>query len=95
MKPHRQYLRYRTEELMLEDAITITLLSVPEFREKAGLPPRDEAGETLQTIARALGMTRERIRQIEAKALIKIRRAVLDKPELRQALAAHLRSVGL
>ena len=56
MKPHRQYLRYRTEELMLEDAITITLLSVPEFRKKAGLPPRDEAGETLQTIARALGL---------------------------------------
>lgn len=95
MKPHRQYLCYRTEELMLEDAITITLLSVPEFRKKAGLPPRDEAGETLQNIARALGMSRERIRQIEAKALIKLRHAVLDKPELRQALAAHLRSVGL
>lgn len=94
MKPHRQYLRYRTEELMLEDAITITLLSVPEFRKKAGLPPRDEAGETLQTIARALGMTRERIRQIESKALIKIRRAVLDKPELRREFAPFLRSVG-
>lgn len=95
MKPHRQYLRYRTEEFMLEDAITITLLSVPEFREKAGLPPREEAGETLQTIARALGMSCERVRQIEAKALVKIRRAVLDKPGLLQALSAHLRSVGL
>lgn len=91
---NRQYLCYRTEELMLEDAITITLLSVPEFREKAGLPPRDESGETLQNIARALGMSRERVRQIESKALIKIRRAVLDKPELRREFAPFLRSVG-
>lgn len=91
---NRQYICYRTEELMLEDAITITLLSVPEFREKAGLPPRDESGETLQNIARVLGMSRERVRQIEAKALIKIRRAVLDKPELRREFAPFLRSVG-
>lgn len=91
---NRQYICYRTEELMLEDAITITLLSVPEFREKAGLPPRDESGETLQNIARALGMSRERVRQIESKALIKIRRAVLDKPELRREFAPFLRSVG-
>lgn len=79
-----------------EDAITITLLGVPEFREKAGLPPRRPGcGDTLQTIGTLLGMSRERVRQIEAKALHKIRRAVLDKPGLRQALAAHLRSVGL
>ncbi len=91
---NRQYLCYRTEELMQEDAITITLLSVPEFREKAGLPPREESGETLQNIARALGMSRERVRQIESKALIKIRRAVLDKPELRREFAPFLRSVG-
>lgn len=91
---NRQYICYRTEELMLEDAITITLLSVPSFREKAGLPPREESGETLQNIARVLGMSRERVRQIEAKALIKIRRAVLDKPELRREFAPFLRSVG-
>lgn len=91
---NRQYNFYLTEELMLEDAITITLLSVPEFREKAGLLPREESGETLQNIARVLGMSCERVRQIEAKALIKIRRAVLDKPELRREFAPFLRSVG-
>ena len=74
-----------------EDAITITLLSVPEFREKAGLPPRmPGCGDTLQNIARVLGLSRERVRQIEAKALIKIRRAVLDKPELRRELAPFI-----
>lgn len=87
---NRQYIGYLTEELMLEDAITITLLSVPDFREKAGLPPREESGETLQNIARALGMSCERVRQIEAKALIKIRRAVLDKPELRREFAPFI-----
>ncbi len=74
-----------------EDAITITLLSVPEFREKAGLPPRmPGCGDTLQTIGTLLGMSRERVRQIEAKALIKIRRAVLDKPELRREFAPFI-----
>lgn len=76
------------ENRQLEDAITIALLEVPEFRQKAGLPPRTPGcGDTLQTIGTLLGMSRERIRQIEAKALFKIRRAVLDNPEMRQALA--------
>ena len=75
------------ENRQLEDAIAITLLSVPEFREKAGLPESlPGCGETLHTIGRVVGMSRERVRQIEAKALIKIRRAVLDKPELRREL---------
>ena len=80
------------ENRQLEDAIAITLLSVTEFREKAGLPPLlPGCGETLHTIGRVVGMSRERIRQIEAKALIKIRRAVLDKPELRRELRHMLK----
>lgn len=93
---NRQHLGYLTEELMLEDAITITLLEVPEFRQKAGLPPRAPGcGDNRQTIGTLLGMSRERVRQIEAKALRKIRRAVLDNPDLRREFAPFLRSVGL
>lgn len=69
-----------------EDAILLTLLEVPEFRRKAGLPPR-MGGDTLDTLSRVLGCSRERIRQIEARALRRLRIAAYADPELRTALA--------
>jgi DNA-directed RNA polymerase sigma subunit (sigma70/sigma32) len=38
-----------------------------------------ETGMTLEEIADALGMTRERVRQIERKALLKIRKELRNR----------------
>ena len=70
-----------------EDAILLTLLEVPEFRRKAGLPPRNGTGDTLELCGKLLGCSRERIRQIEARALRRLRIAAYAAPELRTALA--------
>jgi len=70
-----------------EDAILLTLLEVPEFRRKAGLPPRNGTGDTLELCGKLLGCSRERIRQIEARALRRLRIAAYADPELRTALA--------
>lgn len=66
----------------------LTLLEVPEFRRKAGLPPR-EGGDTLETLGRILGLSREAIRIIERRAMHKLRAACCSDPELRHAIA-HL-----
>jgi len=71
-----------------EHAILLTLLEVPEFRHKAGLPPR-EGGDTLDTLGRVLGCSREAIRLIERSAMHKLRAACCSDPELRHAIA-HL-----
>lgn len=72
-----------------EDAILLTLLEVPAFRRKAGLPPRYGAGDTLELLGKILSCSRERIRQIEVRALRKLRIAAYTDPELKIALA-HL-----
>lgn len=71
-----------------EQAILLTLLEVPEFRRKAGLPPR-MGGDTLDTLGRVLGCSREAIRLIERSAMHKLRAACCSDPELRHAIA-HL-----
>lgn len=63
----------------------LCLLEMPEFRRKAGLPPR-AGGDTIQTIATLMGVSRESVRLIERRALHKIRAAVLSCPECRAAL---------
>ena len=68
-----------------EHAILLTLLEVPEFRRKAGLPPRS-GGDTLETLGRILGVSREPIRIIERCAMHKLRAACCADPELRHAL---------
>lgn len=68
-----------------EQAILLTLLEVPEFRRKAGLPPRC-GGDTLETLGRILGVSREAIRIIERRAMHKLRAACCSDPELRHAL---------
>lgn len=67
----------------LEQIIAITLLSVPEFREAAGLPPLAlSRGETCATIAAVSGLTRQRINFIEQNALRKIRAYLTLHPYL-------------
>lgn len=53
----------RTIDRDTEQAITLSLLEVPSFRRKAGLPPRC-GGDTLETLGRILGVSREAIRKI-------------------------------
>lgn len=74
-----------------EQAIMLTLLEVPEFRRKAGLPPRhgSNGGDTLDTLGRVLGCSRESVRIIERSAMHKLRAACCADPELRHAIA-HL-----
>lgn len=66
----------------------LTLLEVPEFRRKAGLPLRDgyHGGDSLGTLGRLLGCSREAIRVIEARALRRLRTACCHNPELQLAL---------
>lgn len=71
-----------------EQAILLTLLEVPSFRRKAGLPPR-EGGDTLETLGRVLGCSREAVRLIERRAMHKLRAAAYADPELRHAIT-HL-----
>lgn len=71
-----------------EQAILLTLLEVPEFRRKAGLPPRD-GGDTLALCGKLLGYSREAVRLIERRAMLKLRAACCSDPELRHAIA-HL-----
>lgn len=68
-----------------EQAILLTLLEVPSFRRKAGLPPRC-GGDTLETLGRILGVSREAIRIIERRAMHKLRAAAYADPELRHAI---------
>lgn len=78
---------------MVEQAIMLTLLEVPEFRRKAGLPPRDgyHGGDSLATLGRLLGRSRELVRAVEARALRKLRVACCHNPELQLALRHLLR----
>lgn len=78
----------RTLDRYTEQAITISLLEVPAFRRKAGLPPRC-GGDTLETLGRILGVSREAVRIIERSAMHKLRAACCSDPELRHAIA-HL-----
>lgn len=73
-------------EKMLEHAVTITLLGVPEFREKAGLPPLPypeersgtglATGEKQEVIARACGVSKQAVQLWELKAMKHLRNAV-------------------
>lgn len=66
----------------LEQCIAISLLSVPEFREKAGLLPRTRGiGDTCATIAAVSGLSRQRVNFIEQRALLKIRAAWNRHPQ--------------
>lgn len=75
----------RRKKIEREHAIMLTLLEVPEFRRKAGLPPR-RGGDTLDTLGRVLGYTREAVRIIERSAMHKLRAACARDPELREVL---------
>ena len=68
-----------------EQAILLTLLEVPEFRRKAGLPPR-MGGDTLELCGKLLGYSREAIRIIERSAMHKLRAVCCSDPELRHAI---------
>ena len=76
----------RTIDRDTEQAIMLSLLEIPSFRRKAGLPPR-HGGDTLATLAKLLGVSREAVRLIELRAMHKLRAAAWADPELRHAMA--------
>lgn len=65
------------QERMMEDAITLALLGCPEFRLRAGLPPRD-GGSSLEEMAAVLGVSRARVSQVYATAMNKLREAAQE-----------------
>jgi len=69
-------LELAAEQRLLADQIRDTLLTLTP-RERRVIERRfgltDDTDETLTSIGREIGVTRERIRQIEAKALRKLR----------------------
>lgn len=73
--------RRRQLERWHEQAITLTLLEIPEFRRKAGLAPRN-GGSSLAEMARALGMHRQQISAIEESALKKLRSIAYEDADL-------------
>ena len=50
------------------------------LRLRFGLGPGQDQPRTLEEVSRVYGVTRERVRQIEAKALRKLRRPDLSRP---------------
>ena len=58
----------------------------------SNIEPRetDSGGHTLEEIGLMLGITREAVRQIEQKALAKIRKALAKEPRLRDSLALEI-----
>lgn len=60
---------------MTEDAITLALLGCPEFRHKAGLPPRN-GGSSLEEMAAVLGVTKSRVCKVYSTAISKLRDAM-------------------
>lgn len=64
-----------------EQAIMLALLSVPEFRAKAGLPPLSADGDDAETLAMLLDCTPGRVRQIIQSSIDKLRMALLSRPD--------------
>ena len=71
-----------TEDAVMRESLTTTLAEVigtldPRqqlvLRARFGLEPGDGVAHTYEEIAQEIGVTRERIRQIEARALHKLR----------------------
>ena len=60
------------------DRVLALLDALPQAQKKVLLHrfgfTEDQEGDTLQTIGEQMGVTRERIRQIEEKALLKVRK---------------------
>lgn len=73
-----------------EKAIMVTLLSVPSFREKAGLPPLNGNGDSLELLAILLDCTPGRVSQIINTACRKLYAAALNNPELFRELLTYI-----
>lgn len=59
-----------------EQAIAVALLSVPEFRHRAGLPPMPCGGDPEEVVAAIMGVSRIQLFRITQNALRKMRRAL-------------------
>lgn len=62
-----------------EQAIAVALLSVPEFRSRAGLPPMPCGGDSEEVVATIMGVSRIQLFRITQTALRKMRRALINQ----------------
>ncbi len=65
-----------------------------ELEETCALDVADKGGITLEEVGTIMNLTRERIRQVETRGLLKLRAIADDEPGEEGALAAHALDAG-
>ncbi len=65
-----------------------------ELDETCALDVADKGGITLEEVGSIMNLTRERIRQVETRGLLKLRSIAEDEPRERSVLGAELLEIG-
>lgn len=89
---HHLYLDVNDETGSLK--LNFPTKEVDELEETCSLRVADRGGITLEETGAYMNLTRERIRQVETQALLKLRLALEDDPELSEHFASMLTDNG-